>query len=387
MATRCGVFLASDSFLVATKSEVFLSHTASPYGAGASLSALRGSLYPDSLLVQPSAAPGSAPRSSVGRTVQIDMPWAMVHHYEWRPRVILRWFARYFRSRRELRRLLEAERPSFLHSNSALLTIGAEAAASTGIPHLWHLREFGDLDYGLQWFVPRFHHQKLLRKASAIICVSRAVAEHYGAAGLSQAHVLYNGVMRREEMGFLKTERTPHKPFRFGCVGILSDAKGFDLAIRALSKCGDNDAELLIFGDGPDYMRRKLQDEVMRCGVSNRVRLEGFVKDSHEIYSRIDCLLVTSRFEAFGRTTAEAMALGIPIIGRNSGGTAELIEHGKDGLLFGGSEEELATQMNEVRRAYAQALERSERGLTKARAAFSIEAYADGFRQIAAPSV
>jgi glycosyltransferase involved in cell wall biosynthesis len=367
--------------------QIFLSHTSSAYGAGASLAALRGYLYPDSWLVQPPATSGRAAKPPTGQTAYLDLPWAMIHRYEWRPRVILLWLMRYFHCRQALSRLIEAEQPMFVHSNSALLTVGAEAAAAKKVPHLWHLREFGDLDYDLQWFVPRSYHRRLLLKAAAVICVSRAVAEHYDVADWSKTHILYNGVMMRDQMGFLKTDRTPHEPFRFGCVGILSDAKGFDLAIRALSKCEDNNMELLIFGDGPDYMQRKLQDEARMCGVSNRIRFEGFVKESHQIYGRIDCLLVTSRYEAFGRTTAEAMAFGIPIIGRNSGGTAELIEHAKDGLLFEGSEEELAAQMNEVRRAYAQALARSERGLTKACAAFAIEAYGDGFRRIAAPVV
>ncbi len=364
---------------------IFLSHTRASYGASASLAALRHSLFPDSFLVSPPLRDAEKATTPQNRIAEVDMPWAMIHHYEWRPRTILRWFSRYLRARKQLGLIFRAQRPAFVHSNSALLSVGAEIAGSQGVPHLWHLREFGDLDYDLQWFLPRAWHQRLLRKAAALICVSRSVAEHHGVAGWSKTHVLYNGVMMRDQMGFLKTGRSSQEPFSFGCVGILSDAKGFDLAIRAMSKCEDSNSELLIFGDGPDYMREKLQDEATRCGVSSKVRFEGFVKDNHQIYGRIDCLLVTSRYEAFGRTTAEAMALGVPIIGRNSGGTAELIEHAKDGLLFEGSEEELATRMNEVRRNYAQALTRSERGLTKARAAFSIEAYADGFRRIAAP--
>jgi len=371
--------------LVEAANPIFLSHTSSAYGAGASLAALRSALYPNSLLVQPPLTGARASRSPVGRTVELDMPWAMIHHYEWRPRTILRWVSRYFRSRRELRRFLAVEQPNFVHSNSAILTVGAEAAAARKIPHLWHLREFGDLDYGLQWFVPRFHHQRLLRKAAAIICVSRAVADHYGVAGFPQTHVLYNGVMRREEMGFLKTGGHPGDPFRFGCVGILSEAKGFDLAIRALSRCEDRRAELLIFGDGPDYMKAKLEQEAAGCGVSERVIFKGFIGAMREIYGQIDCLLVTARSEAFGRTTAEAMALGVPILGRNSAGPAELIEHEKDGLLFGDSAEELAVLMQEMSGSYAQALQRSERGLSKAKAMFSVEAYTEGFRKIAAP--
>jgi len=364
---------------------IFLSHTSASYGASASLAALRNCLFPDSILIRPPSVDQEKLISKYGRVDTVDMPWAMIHHYEWRPRTILHWFAKYFRARKQLRHIFRAQRPSFVHSNSAVLTVGAEVAASQAIPHLWHLREFGDLDYGLQWFVPRAYHQRLLHRAAAVICVSRAVAEHYDVAGWSKTHILYNGVMWRNKMGFLNSEKSAHEPFRFGCVGMLSDAKAFDLAIRALSRCSDEHSELLIFGDGPEHMRSKLMREAAACGVSHRVKFKGFVPDSREIYRQMDCLLVTSRNEAFGRVTAEGMAYGVPILGRNSAGTAELIENGVDGLLFGGSEVELAMMMQDIPRNFCHALKRSEQGLRKARAMFSIESYAEGFQKIASP--
>jgi len=362
---------------------IFLSHTSASYGASASLAALRGSLFPDSLLVRPPLLEAKQRANLEESVEEIDMPWAMIHRYEWRPRTILHWFSRYFHARKQLGVIFRKQRPVFAHSNSALLSVGAEVAASQSIPHLWHLREFGNLDYDLQWFVPRSYHRRLLRKAAAVICVSQAVAEHFGVVDWPKTHILYNGVMQRDEMGFLKTGRNPDEPFRFGCVGILADAKGFDLAIRALSKCRDTDAQLLIFGDGPGYMCNKLQQEAMRCGVSHRVRLEGFVKDRHEIYGKIDCLLVTSRSEAFGRTTAEAMALGIPVIGSKSGGTTELFINGEEGLSYdpldGG---DLSAKMNEVTRNYTQALNRAADAIEKAKRQFCTEVYTKSFALI-----
>jgi glycosyltransferase involved in cell wall biosynthesis len=49
-----------------------------------------------------------------------------------------------------------------------------------------------------------------------------------------------------------------------------------------------------------------------------------------------------------GRVTAEAMALGLPVIGYNSSGTAELIEDEVTGLLFDGRPEHLAQQMGRI---------------------------------------
>jgi glycosyltransferase involved in cell wall biosynthesis len=43
---------------------------------------------------------------------------------------------------------------------------------------------------------------------------------------------------------------------------------------------------------------------------------------------------VTSRCEAFGRVTVEAMRAGVPVIGTDAGGTPELVADGATGLLY-----------------------------------------------------
>ena len=47
-----------------------------------------------------------------------------------------------------------------------------------------------------------------------------------------------------------------------------------------------------------------------------------------------DIGLTCSRNEAFGRTTVEALLMGKPVIGTNTGGTVDLISDGVDGLLY-----------------------------------------------------
>ena len=55
-----------------------------------------------------------------------------------------------------------------------------------------------------------------------------------------------------------------------------------------------------------------------------------------------------SKFEAMGRVTVESMCCKTPVIGRNSGGTSELIIHNKTGLLYDGSISDLVIQMEKL---------------------------------------
>jgi glycosyltransferase involved in cell wall biosynthesis len=47
-----------------------------------------------------------------------------------------------------------------------------------------------------------------------------------------------------------------------------------------------------------------------------------------------DTVLVCSRNEGFGRVTVEAMLAARPLVGARSGGTAELVRDGENGLLY-----------------------------------------------------
>jgi len=69
-------------------------------------------------------------------------------------------------------------------------------------------------------------------------------------------------------------------------------------------------------------------------GVADLVDFAGFLADPYEAYFKSDCLLMCSEHEGMGRVTAEAMAACLPVIGRNSGGTPEVITHGKTGFLY-----------------------------------------------------
>ena len=74
-------------------------------------------------------------------------------------------------------------------------------------------------------------------------------------------------------------------------------------------------------------------------GVADLVDFAGFLADPYEAYFKSDCLLMCSEHEGMGRVTAEAMSACVPAIGRNSGGTPEVITHGKTGFLYDTQEE------------------------------------------------
>lgn len=240
-----------------------------------------------------------------------------------------------------------------LYSNSSVIPSGAYASALCGLPHVWHIREFGWADYRLKHDLGRWWFKHWLGRADAAIAVSHAVKESVVERTGAPCSVVYNAVVTSDRIDALeKTDRgrTVGSPFTFGIVGVLRREKGQAQAIDAVARLRERGraCRLVIVGGGCPGYEQRLRDLVKRKNLVDRVRFTGFIEDPFDIYSEIDAVLMCSRREAMGRVTAEAMAFSRPVIGRRSGGTPEVIAEEQTGLLYDGTTGDLVRQMTRL---------------------------------------
>ena len=282
---------------------------------------------------------------------------------------------------------------NLVYSNSSVFAIGALAAAQLGLPHVWHLREFGRRDYGL---VPDFglRMSRLgFRTADATVFVSQALRRAIlGRTPATNAHVIYNGVAweaafdeRRRAAEALRGRR---HPFTFVLVGRFRASKGQAVAIQAFALVAVRHPAarlLLVGGAGPtgdqDYFDRcrVLASELT---VADRVEFWGYIPDPERAFLEADVALMCSRNEAMGRVTAEAMSACRPVIGFDSGGTSELIDPDRTGLLYRGGPEALAACMARYAAAPELAWQHGLAGWHDARRRHSIEDYAAQIHEV-----
>lgn len=172
-----------------------------------------------------------------------------------------------------------------------------------------------------------------LARATAVTTCSACTADdlvaRYGLEA-AQAVVVPNGVDEAEKGGPAPAWLPERYVF---ALGRLVQNKGFDLLLEAFAAADVPGVDLVIGGDGPE--RQRLQDQVERLGMAERVHLPGRLDrpDVVTISQRAAAFVVPSRIEAFGITVLEGWRAGVPVIATNRGGPAEFVTDGVTGLL------------------------------------------------------
>ena len=155
----------------------------------------------------------------------------------------------------------------------------------------------------------------------------------YNAIDIIRIQELANQVDRNKEK---QVQQIDSKSFVFGAVSRLRAEKGIDLLIAAFSRLvfENHDVHLHIVGNGPD--EQKLKNMVTQLNIIDNVTFFGEAswETAMQQMALMDVVAVPSRFEGFGLSAAEAMAMGKPVVASNVFGLKEVVSDGQTGLLF-----------------------------------------------------
>lgn len=123
---------------------------------------------------------------------------------------------------------------------------------------------------------------------------------------------------------------------RFVTIARLTDWKRVHRAVEAVIALRRDvpDAALDVYGDGES--RGEIERTVAAAGAGGYVRLRGFAPHEtlRDTLREYDAFVLPSISEAFGLVFLEAMAAGLPVVGFDRGGPAEVIRPDVNGLLI-----------------------------------------------------
>jgi len=247
--------------------------------------------------------------------------------------------------------LIDAQHINLVYTNTSTSPIGAMAARRASTPHIWHIREFGDLDFNLKFVFPSRYSRWIISRSEAVIFHAKAVQKHYFSKAYHNIYQVYNGVASGSEFDFrMRLHQTTTLPqvFTFLIPSTISPNKGQETAIRAINELNKRgiDCHLVLAGRGkPEYVDI-LKELAKALDLAEKIHFAGHKNEPIPLYYQANCALVCSEYEALSRVALEAMSCGLPVIGRNTGGTPEIILHAQTGYLyndFDGLVESMAT--------------------------------------------
>ncbi|MCR9172313.1 MAG: glycosyltransferase family 4 protein [bacterium] len=124
----------------------------------------------------------------------------------------------------------------------------------------------------------------------------------------------------------------------FGLMGRFDPQKGQLLLLKAMKEAKNKDFHVVLLGEpthneAQEYYAEML-DIIQSETFKKRVHVRPYMKNPVTFYNAIDWFVMATKAESIGMVTMESLACGTPVLGSNAGGTPEILEHEKGGVLF-----------------------------------------------------
>jgi glycosyltransferase involved in cell wall biosynthesis len=138
----------------------------------------------------------------------------------------------------------------------------------------------------------------------------------------------YERISMRRVLGYAEND------FVVGFCGRLDPVKNFDFMLDIFKECTDKDKnfKLLIIGDGPE--KKNIEAGCHNRHIEKNVQLVGRQENVLPYLRTLDVFLLTSLREQMPMAILEAMALALPVVSTDVGEVADLIQHGKQGMVW-----------------------------------------------------
>ena len=174
----------------------------------------------------------------------------------------------------------------------------------------------------------------LIQRAKGFFAVSVFAEDYFKSLGIKPEKIYRFGYFRKvEKNDFIKTDSTINQLI---FVGQLIERKGIFTLLEAIKnsiKITQN-FQLNVIGTGD--LTTSIKQYIQTHYLQNFITLQGAVDSQNvaQYIQKADLLILPSIFDGWGMVVNEALQNQVPVLISDQCGAKELIEHGKNGLIF-----------------------------------------------------
>lgn len=268
-----------------------------------------------------------------------------------------------------------------VYVNTRMSSYGAYLARELQLPMVCHARELGNP----QVIWGTWTWDTLGKLSRKVISISTAMSLELKKKISSEKFVtVLNGIdcpiakvpvynWNKEKINLILTGRVVEAKGHFDALEALVELRNrgiYNLVLHIVGSVSES-------ANGIKYKHR-LDQYIEENNLCQSVVFHGEIKDMFSLRGEMAAELMCSLFEPFGRVTVEAMRCGLLVIGSNTGGTLDIIDDGKTGLLYEqGSGKSLADKIEWAIRNPKQCEEIQKAGFEKSKNNFTKEKNAE----------
>lgn len=173
--------------------------------------------------------------------------------------------------------------------------------------------------------------------------------------------------------------------YRIGTAASLTSRKGIEYLIDALPTilAEHSDVELTIAGEAPEGNEEyaaQLKKKVRDHRIEDQVKFLGWVDDMPRYLSTLDVFILPSLNEGIPGAVREALAMEIPVIATDVGGTADVVIDGETGYLVSTKDaEEISDCVLYLFNNKSMLNSFGEKGRNLIEESFSVKSYIDNY--------
>lgn len=235
---------------------------------------------------------------------------------------------RHLRMRSVIKDIINDFGPDIVHTNNGIIDIALDYCLKKNIPHVWHLREYQDLDFRMS-VIPskKIWLKRIHKKGNYNIAITKGI---FGYFNLRKCDTyIYDGVLDLSKHSMSTQVKSDY--FLFVAGGVFTPGKGLLDALKAFAGFVEshNDYKLFVVGAVIESQNKiDCESFIQYHNLGDKVKFFGPRNDVYALMAGSIATLVPSYFEGFGFTTVEAMYNGSLVIGRNTAGTKEQFDNG-----------------------------------------------------------